>query len=65
MVCINQLYSVNSQFFICFDDVGFLDNQYIVWGQVMDGMDVIDQLVKGELLCNLDFIVFMKVVVDS
>jgi len=40
--------SANSQFFICFDDAGFLDNQYTVWGEVTDGMDLIDALPKGE-----------------
>ena len=30
--------SANSQFFICFDDAGFLDNQYTVWGEVESGM---------------------------
>ncbi|MDE0878750.1 MAG: peptidylprolyl isomerase [Sphingomonas bacterium] len=40
--------SANSQFFICFDDAGFLDGQYTVWGEVTDGMDLIDALPKGE-----------------
>ena len=40
--------SANSQFFICFDDARFLDRQYTVWGQVTEGMDVIDALPKGE-----------------
>ena len=30
--------SANSQFFICFDDAGFLDGQYTVWGEVESGM---------------------------
>jgi len=38
----------NSQFFVCFGDTGFLDNQYTVWGEVTDGMDLIDALPKGE-----------------
>src|SRR3982750_4338472 len=33
--------SANSQFFICFDDAGFLDRQYTVWGQVESGMDYV------------------------
>ena len=41
-------HSANSQFFICFDNASFLDHQYTVWGQVTEGMDVIDQLAKGE-----------------
>jgi peptidylprolyl isomerase len=40
--------SANSQFFICLDDAGFLDRQYTVWGQVIDGMDNVDKLAKGE-----------------
>ena len=40
--------SANSQFFICFDDARFLDNQYTVWGEVTEGMDLIDALPKGE-----------------
>lgn len=40
--------SANSQFFICFADAGFLDRQYTVWGEVTEGMDVIDALPKGE-----------------
>jgi peptidylprolyl isomerase len=40
--------SANSQFFICFDDARFLDGQYTVWGEVTDGMDLIDSLPKGE-----------------
>ena len=40
--------SANSQFFICFDDATFLDGQYTVWGQVIEGMDHVDALPKGE-----------------
>jgi len=40
--------SANSQFFICFDDARFLDNQYTVWGEVIEGMDHVDALPKGE-----------------
>ncbi len=40
--------SANSQFFICFDDAGFLDRQYTVWGNVTSGMEHIDALPKGE-----------------
>ncbi|WP_296815665.1 peptidylprolyl isomerase [Brevundimonas sp.] len=40
--------SANSQFFICFDDARFLDRQYTVWGEVTEGMDIIDALPKGE-----------------
>ena len=40
--------SANSQFFICFDDAGFLDRQYTAWGNVIEGMDNVDALPKGE-----------------
>ena len=41
-------HTANSQFFICLKDSNFLDNQYTVWGEVIDGMDHIDALPKGE-----------------
>jgi peptidylprolyl isomerase len=41
-------HSANSQFFICFDDATFLDRQYTVWGEVIEGMDHVDALPKGE-----------------
>ena len=40
--------SANSQFFICFDDARFLDNQYTVWGNVESGMEHVDALRVGE-----------------
>ncbi|MBW8783646.1 MAG: peptidylprolyl isomerase [Novosphingobium sp.] len=44
----NQPHSANSQFFICTDNATFLDNQYTVWGQVVEGMEHVDALPKGE-----------------
>ncbi len=44
----NFPHSANSQFFICFNDARFLDKQYTVWGKVVEGMDVVDTLNKGE-----------------
>ena len=41
-------HSANSQFFIVFDDARFLDKQYTVWGKVVEGMDVVDTINKGE-----------------
>lgn len=40
--------SGDSQFFICFDDAQFLNNQYTVWGNVTEGMEHIDKIAKGE-----------------
>ena len=53
--------SANSQFFICLDDARFLDNQYTVWGEVIDGMDAVDALPKGEPPLNPGRIVSAKV----
>jgi peptidylprolyl isomerase len=39
--------SANSQFFICFADSPWLDRQYTVWGQVVEGMEHIDAIKKG------------------
>ena len=44
----NDPNSANSQFFICLADCGFLDGQYTVWGEVVEGMEHIDALPKGE-----------------
>ena len=41
-------HSANSQFFIVFDDATFLDGQYTVWGNVVEGMENVDALPKGE-----------------
>ena len=40
--------SANSQFFICFADAGYLDRQYTVFGKVIEGMEFIDNIKKGE-----------------
>jgi peptidyl-prolyl cis-trans isomerase B (cyclophilin B) len=39
--------SANSQFYICFDDAPWLDRQYTVWGEVIEGMDNVDKIKKG------------------
>jgi peptidylprolyl isomerase len=56
--------SANSQFFICFGDAGFLDNQYTVWGRVSSGMEFVDALKRGEPPKNPDKIVTMRVAAD-
>ena len=40
--------SADSQFFICLDDAPHLNGQYTVWGQVIDGMEYVDGIKKGE-----------------
>ncbi len=39
--------SANSQFYICFDEAPWLDRQYSVWGQVVEGMENVDKIKKG------------------
>ena len=48
--------SANSQFFICFDDAGFLDRQYTVWGEVVSGMENVDKIKRGEPVRDPDSI---------
>jgi len=40
--------SANSQFFICFDEAPWLDGKYTVWGRVIEGMEHIDAVKKGD-----------------
>ncbi|ODA68700.1 Peptidyl-prolyl cis-trans isomerase B [Methyloligella halotolerans] len=40
--------SANSQFFIMFADGPFLNGQYTVWGKVVDGMENVDKITRGE-----------------
>jgi len=49
--------SGDSQFFICFEDAPFLNGQYTVWGQVIEGMDNVDKIKRGEPVQNPDRIV--------
>ena len=57
--------SANSQFFIVFDDARFLDKQYTVWGEVVEGMDNVDLIKRGEPARDPDSIVSMKVMADA
>jgi peptidylprolyl isomerase len=56
--------SANSQFFICFQDCSFLNGQYTVWGEVVEGMQFVDKLKRGEPVKNPDKIISMKVAAD-
>jgi peptidylprolyl isomerase len=49
--------SADSQFFICFDDASFLNGQYTVWGQVVEGMEFVDGIKRGEPVPDPDKIV--------
>lgn len=62
--------SADSQFFICFEDAGFLDGKYTVFGQVISGMENIDKLKAGTSanngkVDNPDIIVKMQVAADE
>jgi peptidylprolyl isomerase len=57
--------SANSQFFIMFDEGHFLNNQYTVIGEVVEGMDVVDKLKKGEPPRDPDKIISAKVAADA
>ena len=61
--------SADSQFFICFDDAPHLNGQYTVWGQVIDGMEYVDLIKKGEgnngtIIGEPDKIISMKIKAD-
>ena len=56
--------SANSQFFINFKDNDFLNGQYTVYGQVIDGMDHVDAITRGEPPMDPDTMISMKVAAD-
>ncbi len=57
--------SADSQFFICFDDATFLDRKYTVWGRVIEGMENVDQINRGEPPATPDKIVSAKIAADA
>ena len=57
--------SANSQFFINFKDNDFLNGQYTVYGQVIEGMEHVDKIARGEPPANPDRIISMKVAADA
>ena len=57
--------SANSQFFIVFDDARFLDKQYTVWGKVIEGMDNVDKINKGEPPASPDKMIKVRVAADA
>lgn len=56
--------SANSQFFICFEESSFLNKNYTVWGQVVEGMQYVDNITRGEPPANPDKIIRMVVAAD-
>ncbi len=57
--------SADSQFFIMFAPAPHLNGQYTVWGEVVEGMEHVDALAKGEPPRNPDRIVRMQVAADT
>ncbi|MGB3808496.1 MAG: peptidylprolyl isomerase, partial [Parvibaculum sp.] len=57
--------SANSQFFICLADSDFLDGKYTLFGRVIEGMEFVDRIAKGEPPANPDKIVRMQVAADA
>ena len=56
--------SGDSQFFICFGDATFLDKQYTAWGKVIEGMENVDKIKRGEPVQNPDKIEQLRVAAD-
>jgi len=56
--------TANAQFFICFADASFLNGKYTVIGDVVQGMDVVDKLNKGEPPASPDKMVKVQVASD-
>lgn len=57
--------SANSQFFIMFSDGDWLNGQYTVFGEVIDGMEFVDKITRGEPPANPDKIIKMQVAADA
>jgi len=57
--------SANSQFFICFSDCAFLNGQYTVWGEVVEGMELVDKIKRGEPPASPDKLVKLQVAADA
>ena len=60
----NNPNSGDSQFFICFKPANFLDGQYTIWGQVVEGMEAVDKITRGEPPSNPDKIISLRVAAD-
>ncbi len=57
--------SADSQFFIMFAPAPSLDGKYTIWGNVVSGMEYVDQIKKGEPPANPDKIIKMQVAADA
>ena len=57
--------SANSQFFINFQDNHFLNRQYTVYGRVVDGMEHVDAITRGEPPVTPDRMISVKIATDA
>lgn len=57
--------SGDSQFFICFDEAPWLNSQYTVWGRVVEGMQNVDKIKRGEPASDPDQILSARLMVDT
>lgn len=57
--------TADSQFFICFTHVPHLNGQYTVWGKVIEGMQYVDQIAKGEPPPNPDVMQKVYLLADA
>ncbi|MEE2859811.1 MAG: peptidylprolyl isomerase [Pseudomonadota bacterium] len=57
--------SANSQFFINFSDNHFLNGQYTVYGRVIEGMEYVDKIARGEPPAQPDRMISVKVAADA
>ena len=57
--------SANSQFFINFADNHFLNRQYTVYGRVIEGMEHVDKIARGEPPANPDRMLSVRVAADG
>lgn len=48
--------SAGSQFYICLEDLPQLDGNYVVFGRVVEGMDVVDRIVKGDTITKAEIL---------
>jgi peptidylprolyl isomerase len=57
--------SANSQFFICYDGCGHLTGQYTLWGEVIQGMEHVDKIKRGEPVVNPDVMLKVYLLADQ
>ena len=57
--------SANSQFFICYDGCRPLTGQYTLWGEVVQGMEHVDAITRGEPPATPDRMISVRVAADA